>query len=134
MADDIHWKKDYEIGITEIDNQHKNFLILINNIHAFAEGKYKFLDLKRLVEELTLYAQYHFFSEENHMLEIGYPLYNEHVRLHEELLSSFSEMIFDTDCTNTDVHKLHTFLRDWFVIHTITEDKKISEYEKANAL
>lgn len=93
VTNDIHWQKEYEIGITEIDNQHKNFLIRINNIHAYAEGKYKIL-------------------------------------LHEELLSTFSEMILDLNCTNTDVHKLHTFLLDWFKTHTITEDRKIREYEK----
>lgn len=38
MADAVYWKKEFEIGITEIDNQHKNFLILINNIRGFAGG------------------------------------------------------------------------------------------------
>ncbi len=130
MTHDMSWQQSYEIGIAEVDNQHKNFLMLINKIHAYAEGKYKVLELKRLVEELILYAQYHFYSEENHMMEIGYPHFQEHAKLHEELLSSFSEMVFNLNCITTNVFELHKFLLDWFKTHTIMEDKKISEYSK----
>jgi hemerythrin len=125
---EIEWKKEYEVGNLEIDAEHKVFVKIIQKIQHAIEGQAEKKYLERLVLELLKYAEFHFCSEENVMLEIGYPEILDHKEKHEKLLAELRNLIFAFGFDKHETHELVDFLIGWFMNHTIEEDKKLSNY------
>lgn len=63
------WKEIYSVGVEEIDQQHKDFLKLINRLNILQGKGDPPLLISRYLRELGAYAAYHFASEENTGLE-----------------------------------------------------------------
>ena len=121
----LQWTPEYETGIREIDLQHQYFMTLINRIAEEIEHSKDIEYRKRLLDELSKYASFHFLSEENIMFKIGYPDRRPHYLLHRELLDKLS-----TARLHEVEEKIVGFLHDWFQCHTLTEDKKIGEFAR----
>lgn len=119
----LHWQHDYATGVKEIDLQHHYFLSLINRIASELQSandpKYR----ERLYEELVRYAAFHFISEENLMIKYGYPDLERHRMLHHNLKDDLSAR-----CMLQREEGLLEFLVNWFIHHTVTEDRHIGEY------
>ena len=128
MKNIIAWKKNYEVGNIEIDSQHKTFLKIIEKLQNAYENKLNDQLLLGYVIELYKYAAYHFVSEENYMIEQQYPDYEEHKKLHDDLLKELVDNITTFKIEYIDVEKLIDFSLNWFIAHTTTIDKKIIEY------
>ena len=125
---DIRWNKNYSIGHERIDHEHKVFLDLIHNVSLADETDTPREQILRLLTEVKLYAEFHFFSEENIMLNVEYPDYEQHVNAHKLLLANLELKRHEYILNNTDLKELVEFLFDWFVQHTTIEDKKIAAY------
>lgn len=97
----IIWKEDYETGITQIDDQHKKLLeiagsaltLLKNNLYID-----KYDEIIAILEELKDYTIYHFNSEEEYMLSVGYKKFLSHKVEH----VAFIEKINNIDLNNLD--------------------------------
>ncbi|WP_321493646.1 hemerythrin family protein [uncultured Desulfobacter sp.] len=128
MIEKINWSSKYDVGITEIDFQHKYFLKLINRLalnHDF------FLEkglVKTHLSELDKYARFHFKSEENIMLLVDYPDLVHHMQLHIELIEQLNYQGFKVIDSTDNMSRFIMFLREWFLNHTVNEDKKLFEY------
>jgi len=124
---DIEWKKQYEVNNSDIDSEHRIFVHIINKIKTGFENGISAKSLDRLVEELLKYADFHFCSEENIMLEVDYPGFEHHKKEHSDLLMQLRNMVFSYN-NSTVMDELLKFLVDWFVKHTIQEDKKLAQF------
>lgn len=125
----LDWRPEYETGIEEIDLQHRYFLRLINRLGkelVTTEDEHYRL---RLLNELSRYTSFHFLSEENIMLKIGYPDFETHQRHHFELLDKLSSR-----AAGRPPESLLAFLADWFVHHTVHEDRRIGEFIQEQAV
>ena len=124
----LHWKSGYDTGVDEIDLQHRYFMSLINRLHgeltASADAEYR----RKLFEELTKYASFHFVSEENLMLKFSYPGHGRHHELHRHLID---ELSWRSQSKSED--DLFGFLVRWFVEHTVQEDQHFGEFVKGLA-
>jgi hemerythrin len=124
----LHWGHQYLTGVKEIDLQHHYFMELINRIGRELESTEDHSHRERLMNELGKYATFHFVSEENLMLKMGYPKFNQHVLLHRELLDKLSShRIQDSP------EAFIGFLTAWFLNHTIEQDQKIGDFQKHTA-
>ena len=124
------WKKDYELGIEDIDLQHRFFLNLINRL---ADELRMTTDAPRrasLIAELNAYARFHFISEENMMANANYPQLGEHRRHHLELISELNskEAMLQLDATDQRAGDVVDFLVEWFLHHTTGEDRRFAEF------
>jgi len=128
--DKIVWKNEYNTGILEIDYQHKYFAELINRFS---------LNLTRLVEkkllldfftEITKYAAFHFCSEENIMKLCNFPDLNTHRNMHYDLINQLSCETLSVELSIEELSKVLVFLKQWFLNHTIHEDRKLYDYLK----
>lgn len=127
---DFEWKDQYNTGISEIDYQHRYFLQLIRRIAGvIIDNKDSFYS-ERVLMELVYYAKFHFYSEENLMILYGYDNILEHKRLHLELIDQLSNKINFMSKTMDEPHHLIQFLLQWFVHHSMEEDKKIALFMK----
>ncbi len=78
----IEWNDDLSIGHLEIDEQHKEWINIINRLNsAILDNKGKpYLD--SLFKRVFYYTNYHFAAEEALMEEASYPDLDNHRKLH----------------------------------------------------
>jgi len=125
---DIHWLKKYEIGHKRIDFEHQIFVDLISKIDDAVKLEKDNIYIKGLLKELHAYTTFHFISEENIMYSINYPEYETHKELHYKLLDTYNQKSLEISLKTLDINDFLIFLKDWFVNHTLNEDKKIAQY------
>jgi len=132
MNNDMEWKRDYSIGIEEIDLQHRYFLSLIKRLNYFLKMGITADYYKRLLRELSHYALFHFCSEENLMIHTNYPDTPSHCQMHRDLIEILNQQVNEIgNLEDNSAHLLH-FLKEWFIHHTTREDTKIAEYLKSS--
>lgn len=124
----IQWDSKFTVGNQKIDDEHKVFIDLIRSCSDQIDsgGKPEYID--RLLEELTLYARFHFFSEENLMIWHDYPDYALHKAEHIRLLTTLAERIYDYRSDPSTGEGLIEFIFEWFALHTTTVDKKLADH------
>lgn len=122
MHQKINWTDSYKIGIDEIDLQHEYFVLMINRLmdelHDSGNRAYR----QRLLEELSLYAAFHFTSEENLMIKFGFPGFDDHRDRHRRLLSRLNERMNYYILSRETEGAVVDFLVEWFVKHTLDRD------------
>ena len=123
---ELAWESDFETGNEYVDGQHRYFVNLINRIRkSFSESNdiaYK----EKLIIELKKYADFHFTSEENIATSHNLPeVISSHHQRHLELLEEFNHHAEDLAKGLKTIDKFLDFLTDWFIGHTIYEDKKL---------
>jgi hemerythrin len=124
----LEWKDTYNIGVKEIDNQHRGLFDLISKLFNSRlyepDGKYFVLTLNKFVE----YAQVHFSTEERYMQEAQYPKFAEHQNEHELFITQVSQLAQDVDNKEPDIeNKTLDFLKDWYVAHILGSDRDLEE-------
>ncbi len=126
----IDWKPEYDFGIEDIDNQHKYFAHLINRLSEELKNINSQDHAASIVSELNAYAHFHFISEENIMRNAGYPNLEEHKILHLQLLDELNteELILDHEFSQQKATEIIQFLTDWFLSHTLHEDRLYADY------
>ena len=126
----ITWNSNYILGIEDIDSQHQFFVHLINRISDVLLVADTYDYAGALISELGAYAQFHFISEQNMMDHAEYPAANEHKLLHAELIDQFSakQGMLTLEATKQRSEALIEFLVQWFLEHTIKEDRLFAEY------
>ncbi len=131
MHQDIHWHSKYETGHPRIDFEHRVFLDLLAELAAQVQAETDPARLRRTVTEIYKYADFHFFSEENIMLNVGYPEYAHHHTLHQALLGELREFIDSMALDSLRGEAMVEFLVRWFATHTAGEDLKLAVYVAA---
>lgn len=130
MQQQIKWDKQFAVGHPLMDDQHKMFVELVARVEAAVADKEEKEHIVRLLDELFKFAVFHFKSEENLMLRIGYPDLAEHERLHKDILHEIGEKLLLLSLNKIAASELVDFLYLWFVEHTSKEDLRISAFLK----
>lgn len=124
----LEWSDDLAIGNPLIDAEHHFFLDLIRNIAYSVESETHSDFIVRLLIELEKYAEFHFYSEENIMLSCGYPELERHKQIHRHLLIKLANKIELYQSGETEAMNVLDFLTEWFMMHTLHEDRKIADH------
>jgi len=80
----IEWDDKYSVGISKIDDEHRQFIDIINMAIATKEHKDNPEELREVLYRITKYALNHFSTEENYMIEFNYPEYQYHKEEHHD--------------------------------------------------
>lgn len=117
------WKPQFEIGIEQIDRQHKLLLQHLNNcLSSVADIEDLFFDLKK-------YYQTHFQDEEVLMLKLGYPALARHKVEHEIFEARVQQL--ETSVLQKESSSISLsvdFLRNWFLDHILIADMEFANY------
>ncbi len=126
----IHWKDKYKLDIEIIDLQHQYFAGLINRLSQQLKQTDNLQYQAAMISELNAYARFHFISEENLMQQAGYPGLQQHKKLHHDLTDQLSvrESRLELHHGEAEAESIIDFLRDWFLRHTVEEDRKFADY------
>lgn len=127
--DEIPWEDRYLIGVAEMDKEHMMILDKINMLIR-AMNKNSVDEMGQAYNELYNVTDTHFAHEENHLQKIGYPAFDSHKKIHENLLAKL--LSFGTKIENNDLDKpmLASFLRNWLFTHIMGIDVKYAQYGK----
>ncbi len=129
------WSKDLEIGIKEIDDQHKRLVKLVNQLYVgISQGKDKEY-LSKILNELIEYTDYHFKTEEYYFDKFGYPETDIHKEIHRKLVEkvvNFKKKFEEGSATLS--YELLNFLKDWLINHIGKTDKKYGSFLKEKGL
>jgi hemerythrin len=123
----MNWYDMYSVNNEEIDNHHKRLFEIFNRLHDVSLGKSKDDSLESLVDELILYADYHFKAEEEYMRATDFKYIDKHIIEHEYFI--FKVVDFKNKINNHEygtANYIILFLGSWLLHHVIEEDKKIA--------
>lgn len=125
---DIKWDEKFAVGHERIDQEHQIFLGLIKSVSSAADQGATKERILRILVEIKKYADFHFYSEENLMIDSGSPEYDEHKKEHQFLLARFDGLIHDYKTGASDLNELVEFIFQWFALHTTGIDKRLAMY------
>jgi hemerythrin len=122
------WDVKYNVDFEPIDNQHKILLEIINKllINQLKEKKI----IVMLLNELALYAKFHFLSEETFMKIYSYEGYEDHKVEHDELLNQVIRKNNEYVEGKIKLENIVVFLVEWFTSHTAKIDKDLGKFLK----
>ncbi len=131
----IDWKEKYSVGISIIDEEHKE-LIHIMNVAIEAKQHSDNIDKTlELLKELTMFTLKHFSTEEFYMAEFNYPEFQHHKDEHHDF--SNRVIMFCNRAAEGNYHivdEILEYLKQWIVHHIQITDKKYVECFKKNGL
>lgn len=129
---DIHITNELTVGLTSIDEQHKQIVDLSNGlIQAMVNGMGKDV-LDEVILELKEYTDSHFEDEEKYMAEIGYPHLEEQKAAHKKLIEEVDEMRARLNsAAAVSPTEVLNFINGWIIKHIKENDLKIGDFVKS---
>jgi hemerythrin len=128
---EIKWKDEYSVGIKEIDDQHKYFIALLNDLYSAVCSNKGRQELQDLFQEVSDYAEKHFSTEEKYFDEFNYDGAEEHKMKHQEMRDEIKKIKNQEGGNEIDFYgNIVYFLKDWLEDHF---EKMDQEYEECFA-
>jgi len=121
------WDDCYETGITEIDQDHKGLVNLINDLYeAMQDGSGGAL-LLPIFSALKHYTETHFAKEESHMVECDVPDQDSHFQEHKLMVEKLADLERRHRKGEAAISlQTLTFLRDWLKNHICAVDRAMA--------
>lgn len=123
------WNKNFETGLPLIDEQHRKLVRLTNQLTTHLMNK-DAVEIERVFEELSAYADYHFKAEEKiwQPYFIDDPWFTNHLQTHDDFLTKISELRKEhaTKPIYAVIEGIIKFLIHWLAFHILETDKRMA--------
>jgi hemerythrin-like metal-binding protein len=130
----IIWSDGMSVGIPVIDEDHKQFLVLINELNRSIADRKAPDEIKNSLNLIIQDAERHFAQEEKLFVEWNYPDTSEHARIHAHVLNSLHEMQSklipygqDSGWSNIGLE-----IKDLLINHILMSDMRYAEFFHKN--
>jgi len=127
----VVWDEKYATGIGLIDAQHKQLIVLTNQLYnaCFADEKVLEDAFKKAMHQMVEYVRFHFIAELKLLDALKFPDYNNHKKKHDQLIQDILSAVKDYNDGKKLVpnHFVRT-LKDWIFSHIAIYDKEYSAY------
>jgi hemerythrin-like metal-binding protein len=125
LKDFMPWSDALKVNIKSIDEQHKQLVDLINDLHkTLVNGESNYY-MSFVLNELVDYTHYHFVTEEKLMAIVGYDDIENHKRGHKKLIWQIVDFQEKIKNGRTSLSmEIMDFLKDWLLKHINGTDKK----------
>jgi hemerythrin len=125
----IEWDDRFSVNIKEIDEQHKKWIDMLNALYdAMKQGKGR-EKLSDILEGLVQYTRIHFTTEERILERNGYPFFDGHKKIHDDMVKEVEllKLRFDSGETMLTIDVLQ-FLKNWLTDHIMRTDKNYGPF------
>lgn len=130
----LEWTQNLAVGVTEIDNQHKELFRRVNlYLDAMTERKGK-EEIGAVIKFLENYVVTHFGTEERYMTLYNYPDQRLHREQHAAFIKTFNEIRANYNEHGASVDtiiKAQKRLGEWLRTHIPHTDKNFADFLKA---
>jgi hemerythrin len=127
----VEWHEGLSVGVEEIDRQHKLLLEKYNAFFAaYSEGRPD-EEVIRLLGFLEEYVVVHFADEERLQQRIGFPDFQQHQKMHQELTRRVVELKERLVAHGPDpalVASTGLLLTGWLIEHISVMDRAIGRF------
>ena len=132
----LEWKKDYELGLEQIDLQHKNLVAILNQLYDFTSRDTSIpkQEIQEVLISLTNYVVYHFDTEEDLMERYKYPASVGHRNQHESFKNTVTDFLEKYDRNELNPIEIAEFLKHWLLNHIAKEDTALVPYLKSKGV
>lgn len=130
----LAWDSSFDLNIDVIDKHHRQLVGLLNRSYDALRVN----DAQRIslvLKELYDYTTYHFSTEEEMMLQYGFPSHAAHEQEH----SRFSGHVNELQTKLTIGEALYNiqivvFLKEWLLNHILVSDRELAVYLAAKGV
>jgi hemerythrin-like metal-binding protein len=132
----VEWSDDFRIGERETDQEHWGLFMLINDLADKRTSGVIESSVAATIEALVAYVGVHFEHEERLMQQNGYPGFEAHKGIHEELARRVGEFrdVFQRAPKSFDHEELMVFLTNWLKQHILEKDMEFAAFFKKKQL
>jgi hemerythrin len=121
------WKESFNVGVEEVDRQHKSFVELLNACYEKVFESHQSKADPGVVARLREYALEHFHFEEELLRFRSYP----DMELQQQQHRIFKAKVLELEDAFAEgkeerMENLFAFMKDWFMRHILEEDMKIA--------
>jgi hemerythrin len=117
----------FEIGIAEIDAQHRRLFDLLNQLRSWSGKGYEYAATIDTLNELADYTHTHFAVEESLMRMLRYPGITAHIAEHERLKKMLEEYRHSILKEGSRV-ELSDFIQSWLIDHISKVDREYVDH------
>jgi hemerythrin len=120
----VAWDEKFATGLELIDAQHQQLVSITNELfHACVAGDEDRV-FKETMSRMVEYVKYHFGAEQQMLLRVKYPDYNDHKKQHDEMVRNILEAVKEYNEGKQFVpNHFVRILRDWILSHIALCDK-----------
>jgi hemerythrin len=133
----IIWDSRFEIGVAELDEQHRIFVSKVNELGRLTRATNPTVEEARFVIELVQYiedyAAGHFRKEEECMARFKCPMHEINKRAHQLFLEDyrrFKQRWFDDGYSTALLGELHKMTSGWVQKHILGVDRELRHFVK----
>ena len=128
------WRESYSFRHERIDAQHQELFRLANCVEALDAKTTTKETLSKLLKEFFAYMEEHFSEEEAYMESIDYPLLEQHRKLHQDIISSISDILKQKKSIEELQQAMKEASHKWLVEHIINNDLKMEKWRLGNTV
>ena len=131
LKSNFRWNSDYKVFEDMIDKEHKVLFDIALSALDYHNTDIK-THIKLTIQELYNYMKTHFEHEELFMKKINYPEYEEHKKIHSNIVIQMNEFIKSLSTINIVEfeRKLIEYIDIWLIGHILYEDRKIIAFKQ----
>ncbi|MCB2196838.1 MAG: bacteriohemerythrin [Bacteroidetes bacterium] len=129
------WKEEYSVKISVIDDQHKKFLDIINELKIIINSGTCKEKVSQVFFQLAYLIDHYFIKEEIYFKDLKYPHFDQHKAQHNAFIERIIQFQKDVENNKPDLClEIFQFLENWFDEHILKYDKDAVEYLRAGGL
>ncbi|EKD23686.1 MAG: hypothetical protein ACD_81C00194G0002 [uncultured bacterium] len=121
----IKWTDEYSVGVELIDEQHKHFFGLLDEMFEAISSLDTGHKIGGVIAKLVAHTANHFATEEKYFEEFNYEYTEDHKERHRDLAATVAD--FESRYHEGDVEmasEMVEFLEGWIIGHIMETDKK----------
>ena len=129
------WKDKYELGVPIIDAQHKELFQRVGDflktLRSPVSWEEKVNSVNETLEFMKGYVVEHFHDEEEYQRSIGYPGYEAHKEVHDDMVNYVQEVSQEYERSGYNEKLMQQFggrLLSWLINHVASDDQRIAAY------
>jgi len=126
----IPWTPALAIGVPEIDQQHQELFLRIEQlVGGIVQGRRS--EVERLLDFLGQYVEKHFGAEERWMIRSAYPDYARHKSEHERFIRDYERMRLEFQDKGPSVlvgMRVNNWIGEWLAGHISHSDKALGRF------
>lgn len=129
-VDRTGWNDDLSVGIPEIDEDHRRFIGLINDLDRALNMRKDKPEIQRLMNLIIEDAVQHFQHEEQLFAKFGYPDARYHAGMHDQIVGELMKIKRQFDTLNFGVEWVGKGIeiRDLLIDHLLENDIKYCDF------
>ena len=132
----LEWNDGLSVCIPEIDAEHQNFILLVNDLNAAIIGRMDVEEIKYRMQSILSDATKHFAREEELFKQWGYPDAEEHAKKHAEVVLAMNEIMSHFEHGAVDYEWIEAGLKvkEVLIGHMLNEDMKYRDFCLASGI